>query len=382
MNIAMMTYQTQPRGGVVHASRLAEALSKQGVRVELFSLYNLKERKRGEEIGFYRPLGIPCNIYGYEPNSRGAISSVHQMISLYVKNMPVDFDLYHTHDCVGGNALRQLSGKWKLPASTIRTVHHIDSFGSKRLNEFQQKGIVHCHHTMVVSRYWQRYMKREFGIKAHLTFNGVDTKMFNPRVKGTKIREKHKLGDSPLVLFVGGLEPRKGLEYLIMAIEIVRRDVPDVRLLIVGKEAFSSTKGERNFFDHLVRRSRLERCVDFAHDIEESDLPGYYAACDVFALPSRMEGWGLSIMEAMACGKPVVATKVGGIPELVKNNSNGCLVNPGDTAALARRIIRLLKNRDDAEEMGREGIKKARTYSWDKTAKKVKGIYKDILDGK
>ncbi len=87
-------------------------------------------------------------------------------------------------------------------------------------------------------------------------------------------------------------------------------------------------------------------------------------------------------MEAMACGKPVVATKVGGIPELVKNNKNGCLVNPGDTTALAKRITRLLKNEDQAKGMGKEGIKKARTYTWDKTAKKVKGIYEGILEKK
>lgn len=382
LKIAMMTYQTQPRGGVVHASKLAEALVRQGVKVELFALYNLANKRKGETIEFYRPLKIPCNIYGFDPRTKNVIALVNQMINSYMKNLPVDFDIYHTHDCVGGNALYNLKKKWRLPAPTVRTIHHIDTFASKKLSDFQEKAVKFCDHKMVVSKYWQKQLKKDYGIKTYLTYNGIETKIFNPKVKGNKVREKHNIGDAPLVLFVGGLEPRKGLEYLIMAMELVKKDLPDSKLIVVGKEAFSSSEGENRFFKILQKRLGIDDNIIYAGNVDDDILPQYYAACDVYALPSRMEGWGLSLMEAMACGKPVVATKVGGIPELVKNNKNGCLVNPGDSTALAKRITRLLKNENEAKEMGKEGIKKARTYTWNKTAKKVKGIYEGILTKK
>ncbi|UCF07414.1 MAG: MSMEG_0565 family glycosyltransferase [Thermoplasmata archaeon] len=379
MRVAMMTYQTRPRGGVVHASKLAEALAKQGVNVELFSLFNLKQKKKKEEVRFHRPLSVPSYIYGFDPKSNNAVKLTNQMIGLYVKNLPKDFDIYHTHDCIGGNALFKLRDKWNLPAPTVRTIHHIDSFSINKLNEIQERGILACDQKMVVSKYWQRQLKTDYGIKSYLTYNGIELKVFNLKVKGKKVREKHELGDGPLVLFVGGTEPRKGLEYLLYAMELIKKDIPDAKLLAVGKEAFSSSRGERTFFNILIKRLGIRDSVKFAYDIEESELPKYYAACDVFALPSRMEGWGLSLMEAMACGKPVVATKVGGIPELVKNKENGYLVRPGDASALAKKIVYLLKHEDEAKEMGRDGRKKVRTYSWDKTAKKVKGIYERIL---
>lgn len=375
----MMTYQTRPRGGVVHASRLAEALARLGVKTELFALYNIENRKKNEDIEFYRPLKIPCNIYGFDPKTHNVIALVNQMINCYMKNLPVDFDLYHTHDCVGANALYNLRKKWRFPAPNVRTIHHIDAFTNKKLIEFQERAVKYCDHKFVVSKYWQKQLKRDYKIKAYLSYNGIETKTFNPRVKGDMVRDLHDVGDAPLVLFVGGLEPRKGLEYLLMAMDLVKMDLPDAKLIVLGKEAFSSTDGESRFFRVLLKRLDMEDSIIFAGKVDDDILPHYYAACDVYALPSRMEGWGLSLMEAMACGKPVVATRVGGIPELVKNNKNGCIVNPGDTSALARRIVRLLKNEDEARDMGKEGIKTAKKYTWDKTARKVKGIYEGIL---
>jgi glycosyltransferase-like protein len=380
MRIAMMTYRTHPRGGVVHSSKLAEHLSKLGVDVELFSLINKNEHQAEEPLEFYRPLQVPFTIFPYKSRTKEVIANVNQMIDEYVENLPDDFDLYHTHDCIGGNALHILKKNGLLSNPTVRTIHHIDSFRNKRLRNFQDKAVRFCDHKMVVSKYWQNYLKEKLSINASLSYNGVNTDLFNPRVKGESIREKHDLGDKPVILFVGGLEPRKGLEYLLFAMEHLKKRVPDVKLIVIGKGAFSSNRGECTFFNVLVKRLGIEDCVNFAFDIDDDELPKYYAACDVFALPSRMEGWGLSIMEAMATAKPVVATKVGGIPELVDNKVNGYLCNPGDSIALAKNIVHLLKNQDVAEEMGKEGLKKARSYSWEKTAKKVKSVYEGILE--
>lgn len=381
MRVAMMTYSTMPRGGVVHSSKLAEHLFRLGVDVELFSLFNEKEQPTGQSVEFYRSLQVPFTIYPYKPRTKNVIANVNQMIDEYVKNLPKDFDLYHTHDCVGGNALYLLKKKNLLTNPTIRTIHHIDSFRDKKLRDFQNKAVRYCDHKLVVSKFWQNYLKEKLKIQAYLSYNGVETDLFNPKVDGTSIKEKHELDDRPVVLFVGGLEPRKGLEYLLFAMEHIKLKIPNARLIVIGKGAFSSYRGECTFFNVLIKRLGIEDSVSFVFDVDDDELPKYYAACDVFALPSRMEGWGLSLMEAMATGKPVVATKVGGIPELVDDKVNGYLCNPGDVTVLAKNIVFLLKHRDIAQKMGEAGQKKAHAYSWEKTAEKVKAIYEQILNG-
>jgi glycosyltransferase-like protein len=379
MKVAMMTYSIMPRGGVVHATRLAEHLAKLDVEVELFALCNTNGKKTDKEIEFYRPLSIPYSIYPFTQSSQDVITYVKQMINEYEKNLPTDFDLYHTHDCVGANALWSMKSQNKIKAPTIRTIHHLDSFQNTEILKFQKRAALGCDHKLVVSKFWQEYFKENLNIDAQITYNGVDTEAFNPEVDGSDIRKKYGIEDEPVILFVGGLEKRKGLEYLLFAMKKVLQEFPNARVIVVGKNAFSSIPGERAFFDVLLKRLDLEDHVDFEFHVSEENIPKYYAACDVYVLPSMMEGWGLSIMEAMATKKPVVATRVGGIPELVEERRNGLLCQPQDVTSLADSIFYLLKNMEIAQKMGEEGLSTARSYSWETTAKKVKQIYENIL---
>jgi glycosyltransferase-like protein len=377
MKVAMMTYSIKPRGGVVHSSKLAEHLARLGIEVELFCLG--KEDDAEHDLKFYRPLEVPCTILPFKPKTSALASQVREMIKEYEDNLPNDFDIYHTHDCIGGNALYNLKKKRSFRAPTIRTVHHIDAFRSKLLLNFQENAVKYCDHKLVVSKYWQDHLRENYEIDSEITYNGVETHIFNPNVDGMKIRGKHGLKDEPLILFVGGLEPRKGLEYLLLAMELVLKQIPNARLISVGKKAFSSYRGEKTFFNVLIKRLKLENAVEFTSGIDDEELPKYYAACDVFVLPTRMEGWGLSLMEAMACKKPVVSTTVGGVPELVDDGVNGYLCPPGDVSIMAKRIIHLLKDKKTAEKMGEMGLKKVKDFSWERTAKKVKDIYQRIL---
>jgi glycosyltransferase involved in cell wall biosynthesis len=382
MRIAMMTYSIIPRGGVVHASRLAEHLADLDVEVELFALCNTNGMELENEIKFYRPLNIPYSIYPFTQQSQDVIAYVKQMINEYEENLPNDFDIYHTHDCVGANALCSLKSTNKINVPTVRTIHHLDSFQNTEIIKFQKRAALGCDHKLVVSRFWQDYFKENLNIEAQITYNGVNTKAFNPEVDGSDIRKKYGIEVEPVILFVGGLEKRKGLEYLLFAMQRIKREIPNIRLIVVGKDAFSSLAGERTFFDILIKRLDLEDHVDFEFHVSEENIPKYYAACDVYALPSNMEGWGLSLMEAMATKKPVVATRVGGIPELVDDRVNGFLCESGDIHCLSKKIIYLLKNKDIAEDMGKAGYDKSQTYTWERTARKVKDIYEFILNGK
>jgi glycogen(starch) synthase len=191
-------------------------------------------------------------------------------------------------------------------------------------------------------------------------------------------RLPEKKGRDPTVLFVGGLEPRKGLEYLLHAMEYVIDEVPLAKLIAVAKTGFRGTD-EWGWFSDLADRLGISEHMEFNESVDQETLLGFYSECDVLVLPSKTEGWGLSLMEAMACGKPVVASNAGGIPELVRDRTDGILVRPGDVRGLADSIIELLKNPDLRVKMGKNGRKRVQEFSWDETAKVVLREYEAVL---
>jgi len=257
-----------------------------------------------------------------------------------------------------------------IKAPIFRTVHHVDDFAETRLFEFEKKAVEHADHRFVVSKHWKEVLKTDYGYDSIVTYNGLDT--------GDFADLPEKKGVDPTVLFVGGLEPRKGLEYLLHAMEFVIDVLPSTRLIAVGKTGFRGTD-EWAWFSRLADRLGIGEHMDFNESVDQKTLLGFYSECDVLVLPSKTEGWGLSLMEAMACGKPVVASRTGGIPELVRDGTDGILVRPGDVRGLADSIVKLLKDPDLRKEMGRNGMSRVREFSWDDTAKVVLGEYETAL---
>ena len=146
---------------------------------------------------------------------------------------------------------------------------------------------------------------------------------------------------------IAHLEEHKGLKYLLKAASLLLASRSDISFLFVGE---GTLKGE---LKKLCVDLKIEKDVIFAG--ERSDIPGLLFSIDIFVLPSLREGLPLAILEAMACGKPVIATNVGGIPEVLKHGENGILVSPKDPEALYRAMNELLDNRKKREKMGRKG---------------------------
>jgi glycosyltransferase involved in cell wall biosynthesis len=355
----MLTYSTRPRGGVVHALKLAERLSKLGVEVTLYSL--VRSDDRIGKAGYFRKVAAPYELFTYDW-SPDLITRLERMIEAYSENLPRDADIYHAQDCVGGTALARMKKHGLISASIFRTIHHVDDFAEPRLFEFEKRAVAHADYRFVVSKHWQKALKDEYGYDSKITYNGLDLEDFSRLPKRTNRR--------PTVLFVGGLEPRKGLEYLLHAMEYVLEDVPRARLVAVAKTGFRGTD-EWSWFTTLASRLRIMKNMDFRESVSQRTLLGFYSNADVVVLPSKTEGWGLSLMEAMACGKPVVASRAGGIPELVRNKTEGFLVRPGDVRGLADAITMLLKDPKLRNEMGRSGRIRVQQFSWDATAQVV-----------
>jgi len=205
---------------------------------------------------------------------------------------------------------------------------------------------------------------------------GVDINRFSPQNSREPFRRELRLGSNePIVLAVGHLDPVKGYDVLIAAFAEVRRHIADSRLVIVGedssltREQFRERAANLGLADAITLTGRRE------------DVPQIMAACEVGVISSvGSEGNSRVALEFMASGKPVVATTVGCLPDLIQPEKNGLLVQPGDPEALAEAIIRLLDDTQEAGRFGDAGRHIAETvYGDDLVAAEIERIYTDLL---
>ena len=211
-------------------------------------------------------------------------------------------------------------------------------------------------------------------VPVSVLYPGADVDAFRPDVDVAEVRTRHGLGDRPVVVCVSRLVARKGQDVLIRAMpEIVRR-VPDAALLIVGDGPYRDTL-ERLAFEAPLRS------VVLAGQVSEEELPFYYAAGDVFAMPCRtrrggleVEGWGNVFIEAAAAGRPVVVGDSGGARESLVDGVTGHLVDGEDVAQVADVVAGLLEDPARAAAMGRAGRERVeRSFTWPRAAAQLAG---------
>ena len=179
------------------------------------------------------------------------------------------------------------------------------------------------------------------------------------------------------ILFVGRMEKRKGFKYLLGAYEKVKRELPQCRLIVVGPQDRSYGKYQR-----LAVKRNLKDVV-FTGYVSYEELPRYYKSADIFCSPAtRWESFGLVLLEAMAAGKPTVASDIAGYAAVVNDGVDGLLVKPRDEKALAGTILQLLQDGSLRERMGEMGKVKAGDYSWEKVAQQVMNYYQELLKGR
>ena len=187
-----------------------------------------------------------------------------------------------------------------------------------------------------VSKYLKNDFKKVSNLDSKVVYNKIDTKRFNKKVKGDKIIKKYNLKNKKVLLYMGRIAPHKGIHLLLKSFNIVEKQIPNAKLLIVGKPTFN------NYFKSLKRIA--DKDVIFTGFVPDNDLPYYYAACDVYVTASLWEGFNLPAAEAQACGKPVVAFNIGSHPEVVKN---GALVEKNDVKKFAEEVVKILRNKKD-----------------------------------
>jgi D-inositol-3-phosphate glycosyltransferase len=200
---------------------------------------------------------------------------------------------------------------------------------------------------------------------------GVDVDLFRPILRA-QARAQLGLDSGQYVLFVGRLEPLKGVDVLIDAMSILAGAGSSARLLIAG----GNLDGDlAHTLRARVNEHRLNESVRFLGAVDQKDLATYYSAADVCAMPSFYESFGMVAIEAMACGTPVVASRAGGLQFTVRDGETGLLTPPGDAAALAAAIGKLLDDPALRQRLGRAAVVSAQEYSWDQVSRAIVNAY-------
>jgi phosphatidylinositol alpha-1,6-mannosyltransferase len=218
-------------------------------------------------------------------------------------------------------------------------------------------------------------------VPVSVLYPGADLEVFRPDLPTADLRERHGVGDRPLVVCVSRLVARKGQDVLILAMERIRRRVPGATLLIVGGGPYLST------LERLAAGAPAGSVV-FSGQVSEEDLPRYYAAGDVFAMPCRsrlggleVEGWGNVFIEAAACGRPVVVGDSGGAPEALVDGETGLLVDGSDVDRVADAVADLLADPSRAAAMGAAGRARVeRDHAWPRIAERLAGWLREAVD--
>ncbi len=214
------------------------------------------------------------------------------------------------------------------------------------------------------------YVKKYFPADYEIIPNGVDTQHFNDKVEPIEKFIDGKIN----ILFVGRLEKRKGFDYLLEAYRHIKAEMPDCRLIQVGPGIRL-----RNKYIKRVRRYGLQD-VHFTGYALYRDLPRYYKTADIACFPATgRESQGIVLLEAMSVGKPIVASAIDGFTSVFSDGVEGIAVPPKNPKKLAEALLKLMRNKQLRQDMGKRGIIKAKQYDWSKIANKLLDLYHEIL---
>jgi len=300
-------------------------------------------------------------------------------------------NIVHAHNVFTANASIKITNKYKI--SFVYTCHNgmwctenVNLYERGIVRPTEKKIIEKSSTTIAVSENLKRNICEKAKIpeeKVVVIYNGVDTEKFNPNAPTEDIKRRYDLENSRIVLFVGRVAPAKGIEYLIKAANLLvnEKRIKDVKFLIVGpfKYMFSESKVKSDYarkLINLVEKYSLQDYFIFTDSVLEEDLPKFYAACDIFVLPSVFEAFPMVLVEAMASGKPIIGSKIGGISEVINNCGNGYVFEPRSYKELAGKILTLLEDEELRKKMGRKSREIAeKEFTWEKVAKRIMEVY-------
>lgn len=410
LNVAMLSYHTCPlatlggkdTGGMnVYVRELTHHLGSLGVHVDVFTrsqdehvphiLHDLGYGNRIVHIpaGPEKPLPKP-ELVTYIPD-------FIQGILDFARGKNIQYHLLHSHYWMSGMAALELKTAWQVPL--LQMFHTLVLMKNRVASSPEEiEGGYRLEGEKMVLQAADRVIVATPAEKSQLEFlyhadspkitiipPGVDTSRFYPIPKD---EAKTVIGvetGQKILLFVGRIEPLKGIDTLIHAIAILKRNndlgTCPYSLAIIGGDPNASEEmmtAEMRRLQALSRELEISDLVLFLGKRSQDTLPYYYASADVVIVPSHYESFGMVALEAMACGTPVVASQVGGLAFLVQDEVTGFVVPDRDPQALAEKLRQLMCHPETMQRMGRQAAEYARAYDWRVIARRVFEVYRHL----
>jgi len=407
----MLSYHTCPlatlggkdTGGMnVYVREITRQLGAMGIHVDVFT------RSQNEHVPHVlHDLGYGNRIVHIRAGSEFPLPKKELVAYLpqfvegireFADSKGISYDLLHSHYWMSGMAAIELKKYWDVPIiNMFHTLGVMKNRVAQSPDEIEgeyridgEREVIKAVDKIIAAtpaEYAQLLWLYQADVNKIMVIPpGVDICRFYPIPSD---EAKEYIGVPPcgrMLLFVGRIEPLKGLDVLIEAISIIRQN--DVLkenpfcLAIIGGEAEDSSDDDNIEMSHIKALSEkygLSDLVTFLGKKSQDSLPYYYSAADAVVVPSQYESFGMVALEAMACGTPVVASHIGGLPYLVQDGITGFTVPVDDPQELANRLTSLIQDPGLRDRMGKQAVQVAQDYAWDKIASKLLVVYKELL---
>ena len=371
-------------GGMnVYVSQIASSLGRKDIEVDIFTRSHASCANRINQVADnVRVIHIDAgNIEDEKDVIKDTLSEFENNASNFVNREGTKYDLIHSHYWFSGKVGTLLARQWAIP--------HIVTFHTLSENKIKARiGEMEPEERFYAEREIAKTADRIVGFSEHeksILINsyeapsdrvsvipcGVDIELFRPY---TDLSAKKQLGltNMTVLLYVGRLEPLKGIDVLLKAASIMEHSA-NLKVLIIGGD--DDQDQELCRLKTLAEELNVSDKVIFLGRIEQNELPVYYNAADICVVPSFYESFGLVALEAMACGTPVVASRVGGLASIVKNNITGLLISWRFPETFADAIDSILANETNRKYMSDQSRTLALSLSWDSVAQKLIETY-------
>ncbi len=412
MNIAMLSYHTCPlatlggkdTGGMnVYVRDLTRELGRMGIHVDVFT------RSQDEhvphvlhDLGYgNRVVHVPAgpetpvekiNLATYVPEFVSGVMA-------FAAEKGIHYDVIHSHYWMSGLAAMPLSEAWG-GVPIIQMFHTLGEMKNRIAQSPEEREtperiaaerqILACANRVIVATLAEltqlRFLYKAGDRKLQIIPPGVDTSHFYP-ISSDEAKQFIGLNPSDRMgLFVGRIEPLKGVDTLIRAMACVKmKGHGPVHLAIIGGEP---DVDPARMTAEMARLQKLSDDLSMGHTVVflgkrgQDTLPYYYSAAEVLVMPSHYESFGMVALEAMACGTPVIASDVGGLGFLVQDGETGFTIPDNEPDTMCEKLSLLLGDQELRERMGRRAAQVARSYSWPKVARQIVGVYEDLMEGR
>lgn len=394
--LAVISFHTSPvaqaggrdAGGMnVYVRESARALAQRGMAVDLFT--------RADGPGpTVQSLAEGVRLVRIDAGPRRAVrkDALPALVPAFVHGLAAfrgregrRYDLIQSHYWLSGVAGLHLSRRWSVAHAVM--FHTLGAVKNRaRLGESEtpariagERAVAAGADRVVCATAHERaLLQRLYGVdgtRAAIVPCGVDDDLFQPLDRAAARRGLGLPADEPLLVFAGRIEPLKGLDVAIAALAAL--DAPRPLLLIVGGD--KQAAGEVRRLQALAAREGVAERVRFVGSVPQIDLPAYYSAADICIAPSYYESFGMAALEAQACGTPVVASRVGGLPDVVRDGETGYLVPWRCPQPFAERLDLLLHNPALRARMGVSAREQAQRFRWSEIAARLASLYGAML---